>query len=128
TELNGSHDFKYVIADSSTGQVVVNPTIIPYGSGSPLGCPRVFLMGGYFIIAFTNNFSGTYHLQYVAVSIANPSQATSNADLAATITITSPLVSANSWDGVVVGNSLYFAYYVSGTGVEINSLDTSLNL
>ena len=128
TESSASVGFKYVVADASTGQVVVNPTVIPYGAGSPLGAPRVFLLGGYFIIAFTNNFSGTYHLQYVAVSVSNPTNATTPADLAAAVTISSPLASANSWDGAVIGENLYFAYYVSGTGVEINYLSSGLNL
>lgn len=128
TELNGSPDFKYVIANASTGQVIVNPTTIPAGSGSQLGAPRVFLLGGYFIIAFTNNYSGTYHLQYVAVSVSTPTSVTTVSDLAAAVTISSPLASANAWDGCVVGNNLYFAYYVSGTGVRINYLTSSLAL
>ena len=128
TELSGSADFKYVIAVASTGQVIVNPTIIPAGSGSQLGAPRVFLLGGYFIIVFTSNYSGTYHLQYVAVSISDPTNVTAPADLAPAVTISSPLASANAWDGCIVGNNLYFAYYVSGTGVRINYLTNNLIL
>lgn len=124
TEVNaGSPSYKYVIASSVTGQNVVDPAEITVGSGSVSGSPRVFALGGYFIVAFTNDISGTDHLQYIAISISNTSIVTSNADLASAYVSSDAL----SWDGVVVGNSLYFAYYAS-SGVNINFLTSSLVL
>ncbi len=127
TEVNNStSSYKYVISDSTTGQNVINPTVIPVASGAVTGSPRVFLLGGYFVIAFTNVISTVHHLQYIAVSISNPAMTTTNADLASAYTAAASL----SWDGVVVGNNLYFAYYTSSGGgnVDINYLTTNLTL
>ena len=103
---NGVSSYKYVIANSSTGQNVIAPTVIPVGSGTVTGSPRVFLLGSYFIIVFTNVISSTSHLQYIAISSQNPSVATTNADIA------SSYVSATTvnWDGVVFSNNLYISY------------------
>jgi hypothetical protein len=127
TEVNnGTSSYKYVVAEVATGQNIVPPTVIPVSSGAVTGSPRVFLLSGYFIIVFTNDISGTYHLQYIAVSISNPAIVTTNADLAAAYTPAASL----SWDGCVVDNSLYFAYYTSSGGgsVDINYLTSNLTL
>lgn len=127
TEINnGTSSYKYVIADSVTGQNIIYPTIIPVQTGTVTGSPRVFVLGGYFIIAFTNDISGTFHLQYIAVSIARPTIVTLNADLAAGY-VPAPSL---SWDGIVVGNNLYFAYYTAAGGgaVDINYLTSGLQI
>lgn len=123
-ENNGTDTQKYSISDSQTGQNVVAPTTITVVSGTVTRPPRVFLLGGYFIVVFTNDISGTYHLQYIAISTTNPSNVTPNADLAASYSPSYPL----SFDGITVGNNLYFAYYLNGTGVLINYLTSSLVL
>ena len=116
TEINDTTlSYKYTISDSETGQNIINPTIIPIGSGAITGSPRVFALGGYFIIAFTNTISAVAHLQYIAISINSPSVVTANADLAAAYIPASTL----SWDGVVVGNKLYFAYNTTTGGQQI---------
>lgn len=127
TEVNaGTSTYRYVIADSVTGQNIIAPTLILVSSGVVTGSPRVFLLGGYFIVAFTNVISGVSHLQYIAISIANPSIVTANADLASAYTPNPSL----SWDGVVVGGSLYFAYYTTAGGgaVDINYLTSGLQI
>jgi hypothetical protein len=123
---NGTLAYKYVISDSNTGQNVVNQTAIPVSSGTITGSPRVFILGGYFLIAFTNTISGVHHLQYIAVSISSPTTVIPNADLASSYVPTNAL----SWDGVVVGNNLYFAYYSTsgGNSVKVNFLEASLAL
>ena len=40
------------------------------------------MLGVYFVIIFTNDISGAFHLQYVALSINNPSLVTANTDIA----------------------------------------------
>ena len=100
---------KYVIANSVTGQNVVAPQAIPVASGTVSGGMRVFVLGGYFIIVFTNTISATAHLQYVAISIASPTTVTANTDLASAYTATSRL----SFDGVVLNGVLYYSYYYS---------------
>lgn len=121
---NGTLAYKYVIADSNTGQNVVNQAVIPVSSGTVSGSPRVFFLGGYFIIVFTNTISGTPHLQYIAISANNPETIIPNADLTSAYSPTNAL----NWDGIVVENALYFAYGTSSGSVEINYLLSSLIL
>lgn len=127
TELNNTTlTYKYAVYDSVTGQKVVSNQTILVSSGVVTGAPRVFLLVGYFLIVFTNTIGGVHHLQYIAVSVSNPTTVTSNADLAANYSPTNAL----SWDGVILGNSFYFAYYTTsgGNAVKINVLEASLIL
>ena len=123
---NGTFSYKYVISDSTTGQNIIDQTVIPSGTGTISGSPRVFILGGYFLIVFTNTISAVAHLQYIAISIANPSTVMGNSDLAANYTPTNAL----SWDGVVVGTNFYFAYHTTagGSAVKINFLESSFAL
>lgn len=107
--------YMYSIADVITGQNIISPTPIPVTSGTVTGSPRVFLLGAYFIIAFTNVISATSHLQYIAVSTANPLMVTTNTDIASNYT-SSPRL---SWDAVVVNDNLYFAYDTTSGGQSI---------
>lgn len=126
--VNGSNQlaYKYVIADSTTGQNIIQPTAIPVSSGAVTGSPRVFVLGSYFIVAFTNTISGTAHLQYIAISIGNPTLVTANADLASSYVPSNAL----SWDGVVASNTLYVAYNTTsgGQSVKVVSLSNLLSL
>lgn len=126
--INGSNvlSYKYVIADSTTGQNIVEPTLIPVNSGTVTGSARVFLLGNYFIVAFTNVISATSHLQYIAISVNNPQIVTANTDIAASYIPASTV----SWDGVVVDNNLYIAYNTtSGSqSVKVIFLTSSLAL
>lgn len=116
TENNGSTNYyKYAIFDSVTTQNIISPTLIPVTIGTVTGSPRVFLLGQYFVIVFTNVISGTSHLQYIAINSINPTVVTTNADIASQY-ISSPGL---SWDAVVVGNNLYVAYNTTGGGQSI---------
>ena len=55
----GSPIYKYSVADSTTGQNIVNPTVIPVSSGTVTGSTRVFLLGNYFVIVFNNVITAT---------------------------------------------------------------------
>jgi hypothetical protein len=126
TESNNvTTSYKYVISDSTTGQNVVQPTAIPVSSGTVSGSLRVFLLDNYFIVAFTNVISSANHLQYIAININNPSNVTTNADLASSYVPSS----AGSWDGIVSNNKLYYAYDTTsgGQAVKVNYLDSTLN-
>src|ERR1700677_3835462 len=73
--------YKYAIANSTTGQNIVAPTLIPAnGGGTITGAPRVFVLANYFIILFTNDISGTFDLQYIAISSFNTSVVTAPAN------------------------------------------------
>jgi len=117
--------YKYVIADSITGENIVPPTLIPVVSGTVTGSPRVFALGRYFIIVFTNVISATAHLQYVAVNTAIPTSVTTNSD----ISVQYGNASSVSFDGVVVSNQLYIAWNGSDLGgaVRMTSLSATLN-
>lgn len=118
--------YMYAIADSVTGQNIVQPTQVPVTSGTVTGSPRVFVLGAYFIIVFTNVISATSHLQYIAISSATPTLVTTNADISSNYT-SSPRL---SWDGVVVDNALYIAYDTAsgGQSIQIKYLTSSLSL
>lgn len=125
SELNNSTTtYKYVVSDSVTGQNFVAPTLIPVSSGVVTGSPRVFINGNYFIIVFTNVITGTSHLQFIAVSISNPTIVTANADIA------SSYISATtvSWDGYVFNNKLFIAYNTTsgGQSIKVTFLDSHL--
>lgn len=111
----GASVYRYAIADSTTGQNIVSPTAIPVSSGTVTGSPRVFVIGDYFVIVFTNVITAVSHLQYICISSFNPTVATANADIAAAYISSTRL----SWDGVVSTNALYIAYNTTTGGQSI---------
>ncbi len=118
--------YMYSIADSTTGQNIIEPTLIPPLTGVVTGSPRVFVLGAYFIIVFTNVISAANDLQYIAISINNPTIVTTNVTIAAGYGASSGL----SWDGVVVGQYLYIAYNTTsgGQSIQFRSLSSTLLL
>lgn len=116
TEVNNTTpSYKYVIADSITGQNIIAPVLIPVSSGTVTGSARVFVLGNYFVIVFTNVITATSHLQYIAISLINPTIVTLNTDIAAAYISSTTL----SWDGYVVGPNLYLAYNTTSGGQSI---------
>lgn len=127
TDSTGSSvTYKYVVTDLITGQNIVSPTVIPVGSGTIEGSARVFVLGRYFLIVFTNHIGGAFHLQYIAISIADPTIVTTNSDLVPSYIPSSTL----SYDGVVVNNSLVLAYNTTsgGQSIKVIYLDSSLQV
>lgn len=116
--------YLYAVADSTTGQNIVEPTVIPGLTGVVTGSPRVFLLGSYFIIVFTNVISTVSHLQYIAVSTNNPSITKPNVDIANSYVPATTL----SWDGVVVNNKLYIAFNTTSGGQSIHILSLTSTL
>lgn len=113
--------YRYAIADSITGQNIISPTTIPTADPT-LGTPRVFLLGSYFVIVFTNNAN---HLQYLAISQANPSMVIGPVDISTAYTPASTV----AFDGIVSNNALYIAWNdSSATKININYLTSHLTL
>lgn len=106
--------YKYVVADSVTGQNIVTPTTLVTGN-STLGTPRVFLLGNYFIIAYTHLITGVSHLQYIAISTFDPTIVTTAVDIASAYIPKTTI----SWDGVVANNKLFFAYNTTTGGQQV---------
>lgn len=114
-QLNSSlttPSYKYVIADVTTGQNIIAPTVIIPTGGVVTGSPRVFILGAYFIIVFTTVIAGASHLQYIAISKSNPLLVNPAVNLVSSYEAATTL----SWDGVVAENNLYLAYTTSSGG------------
>jgi len=115
--------YKYVVTDALTTQNIVAPQVIP--SDPTYGTPRVFLLNNYFIIVYSTFVSGNYQLQYVAVSIDNPSIA-----MAPVIITTSYTPSAQiAFDGTVLNDNLYLAWNGgAASGIKMAYLTQALSL
>lgn len=116
--------YKYVIADATTGQNIIAPTAIPVASGVVEGSPRVFILGRYFVIVFTNNISGSYSLKYTAISTYAPALAANGTTISSQYTPASTV----DFDGVVVNNTLYLAWNGSdgGNAIRMTYIDSTL--
>ena len=125
TNLSTSR-YLYAIADSTTGQNIIEPTLIPPSTGTVVGSPRVFILGSYFIIVFTNDVSGSYDLQYISVSINNPTVVTAPQNITTNYTPNPRL----SWDGAVVDQRLFIAYNTlqGGQSIQVRYLTSTLSL
>lgn len=116
--------YKYAVADSTTGQNIISPTIITEADAT-YGTPRVFLLGNYFIVVFTNKVSSTYHLKFFAISIANATNVTSPADISTSYTPATTV----AFDGAVLNNALFVAWNgASASGIKVASIDSNLNV
>lgn len=122
---NGSTTFKYVVADSVTGQNIVSPMDLPISAGTVVEGARVFILSSYFIIIYPNTVAGVTSLKYIAVSILNPASSTLPANITASYT---PGTSA--FDGAVTNNRLFIAYntQAGGQSVKVTYLTATLTL
>ena len=126
TENNGSTNaYKYVIADSVTGQNIIAPTTIS-GADATYGSPKVFYLDPYFIVAYASKNVSNYFISYIAISTTNPSSVTSQANISTTNYGPS---STTAFDGVVLNNNLYFAWNrASSTGIVMAYLTSTLGV
>lgn len=116
--------YKYAIADSVTGQNIVSPSVITPSLGTVVGSPRVFFLGNYFLIVFSNLISSTNHLKYIAININSPTIVGTNVDLTAQYTPSSTV----NFDGVVANNNLYLSWNGSdgGGAIRMTYVDSTL--
>lgn len=113
---------RYAIADRTTGQNLVAPTTLIATSGTVTSAPRVFLLGSYFIILFSTS---TNHLQYIAVSTANPNISTAAADISTSIANSS----TQAFDAAVANNTLILAWNGNAaSGLKTTTLTSTLVL
>ncbi len=128
TEINANvSSYKYVVADSTTGQNVTAPVAIPVSTGVVTGSPRVWILGIYFIIVFTNVISSVSHLQYIAISTLNPAAGPTITNTNIATYIPTPNL---SWDGVIANKNLYLAWNstIGGQSVKIAYITDLLTL
>jgi len=109
-----SPQYKYAVANAVTGQNIIAPTVIS-DADSTYGTPRVFVLGNYFMVVYTNVVTGTYHLKYIAISVIDPTNISAATDITTQYTPATTV----AWDGVVVNNSLYLAWNASDVGGAI---------
>lgn len=123
TENDGtSNSYKYVVADSKTGQNIVPPAAIT-DADPTTGTPRVFLLGKYFVIIYTNKVGSTYNLKAFAILISNPIFQRSIGIISALYAPSADL----SFDGAVLNDALYLAWNgSSASGVRMAYLTSSL--
>lgn len=114
--------YKYAIADSVTGQNIVAPTAIT-SVGVVTFAPKVFALGRYFMVVFASNFSGTYHLQYIAIPVSNPSSPGTATDISTVYAA----ASTGTFDGVVANGSLYLAWAGTGSTVKLTYITAQLS-
>lgn len=116
TEVGGatSPAYKYAVADAVTGQNVIAPTAL-----TATGSPRVFALGNYFVIVYTNVAA----LNYIAISVNNLA-VTTPANLSNTYT---PATSV-AFDAVVANNYLFVAWNGSdgGGAIRMTYIDSFL--
>jgi hypothetical protein len=108
--------YKYVVADSNTGQNIIEPTLLP-SADVTYGTPRVFLLSsGYFVILYTTKVVSTYHLTYLAVSTNNPAVTVGPRDIAVGYGPSTSL----AFDGYTLGEKLFIAYNELSGGGSVN--------
>lgn len=115
--------YKYVVADSTTGQNVIEPTLLP-NAVATYGTPRVYVLGNYFTILYTTHPT-TYHLVYLAISYLN----TNLTPLTGTVAATYSPATTVAFDAIVLNNSLYIAYNgAAASGIKMVALNNLLVL
>jgi len=124
SETNGaSTDYRYVVADATTGQNIIAPSALPTLAGGTItGSSRVFIVGSYFVIVSQVQVTGTTYLQYCSMPITNVSLISHAQNTYAEAYV--PISSNPGWDGVVTNNTLVIAYNTTagGQGVHVTSL------
>jgi hypothetical protein len=127
SDYNGSTTtYKYVIADSVTGQIIVPATLIMPSAGTIVGPPRVFWLVDYFIIVFGALITGINHLEYVAIRLNMPTVVTTAVSIS-----NSYNPSGNpAFDGYVANGNLYLAWNGNdgGGAIRVAYLKSSLLL
>lgn len=118
--------YKYVIADSITGQNIVAPSPIPVTSGTVTGSPRIFLLGNNWVIVFDNVVSAVNRLQFITISIYSPTIVSANIDISGQYTPNSRV----NFDGVVAEGNLYLAWNGNdgGGAIRMRYITSSLAL
>lgn len=117
TDVGTSTVYKYAIANSITGQNIVSPIAIPVTSGTVTLGARVFVLGRYFVIVFNNVITAVNHIQYIAISIANPTLVSANVDVSSAYTPSTNL----AFDGVVANDTLYLAWNANTGGGAVKA-------
>jgi len=125
TENNGTTNaYKYVVADSETGQNIIAPTILT--ADATYGTPKVFVVGKFFVIIYVTSSAGVYSLSFIAVSYVNTDVITTQTQIG----ITTP-ATTSAFDGAVLSSNgnLYLAWNGgSSSGIKMATISPNLAL
>lgn len=118
---------KYSILDTVTGQNIytskgIDTTFDPGVFGKAVFGARPFILGNFFVVLFGANSASGFQLQYVPISIYNPSTYSSVSTLATNYSAGN----IQSYDGVVSNNTLYVSYNGSAVGLQGVTLNSGL--
>lgn len=121
TESNGTTtSTKYVVADSTTGQNVVAQGTL--NADTTYGLPKVFVLGGYFIIVYVSPAS--FNLKFIAINTSTLGVGTEQ-----TITTSITPSTTQNFDGVVYNGNLYLAWNgASASGVKAAFINSALTV
>lgn len=116
--------YKYAVADSTTGQNIVAPTVITSAGGVITYAPKVYLHGNYFIIIFNSVISAVNHLQFIAINKITPSSVSVAADIATSGTP----ASTGTFDASPTNGNLYVAWAGTGTTLKMAFINPALTV
>lgn len=120
--------YKYVVAVSTTGQNVIQPTIIVSAGGVVTGSPKVYVIGHWFIIIFSTLFGATWHLQYIPIDINTPSVAGGAADISTVYTPSTTTNFCAFQTTFLTVSKLFIAWNGSDGSVRATYLTSNLGL
>jgi len=122
-------NYFYVVADSTTGQNIISPTLIPAYSGAISGSSRVFVLGNYFVIVSQVLVAGVTHLQYFSIPLNNPSATPVPAQVTSEAYV--PTTGNPGWDAVSINNvsnkALIVSYNTNTGGQGVHTALLTLN-
>lgn len=106
----GATNYYYAIDDSLTGQNILPATLLV----TPQESPRVFVLGNYFIILY----SQSANLNYISIPVSMPTSPNTPVTLIVNYAAGGTEL---AFDGVVFNNNLYISYNASDGGGAIRS-------
>lgn len=120
--------YKYVIADSVTGQNILSPAPLVSNIGTVSYFPRVFSLSNYFVMVYPIITGSTTALQYATINSRSPQAVSSSSTLSTNFSYAfSDIGSVSPFDAVVANNSLFVSWNgASNTGIKAISLNSFL--
>lgn len=115
----------FQISDSTTGTQIRSRTAIQVidPTATTTNSPRVFILGGSFIVTYISLVTATPHLKYIAIPLTNPNAVLGSADIS---TIVAGINAG--YDACVANSTLYIAWSGSATSVLMNKMTTGFVL
>lgn len=117
--------YKYTITDQTTGQTIVAPKTLVTGT-TAFGAPKVYLLGYYFIIIYTNAGPPT-NLYFVTIPYTNPTAAASSPVFIGQIVTPSQTEFSNTpaWDAQSYEGILYIVYNSTSSKINLQYISSS---